>query len=96
MDGKNKILCEKPVVSNYKDYQLLMDVGIDNLLELTYYEKKRIHNLKYFTWVEQQGRELKELNDQWNEHDEYWGKIFDSAKQIDELILEFNDRIEKS
>tara|TARA_Y100001970_G_scaffold292851_1_gene436156 strand:- start:745 stop:2205 length:1461 start_codon:yes stop_codon:yes gene_type:complete len=83
-------------IDAHKDYQLLMDVGIDNLLELTYYEKKRIHNLKYFTWVEQQGRELEELNDQWNEHDEYWGKIFDSAKQIDKLILEFNDRIEKS
>ena len=31
---------------------------IDNMEELTYYGRKRIHNLKYYTWVEQQGKTL--------------------------------------
>jgi len=83
-------------IDSHKDFQLLMDTGIDNLLELTHYEKKRIHNLKYFTWIEQQGRELTELNKQWYEHDEYWGDIFSLAPKIDELIVEFNHLIHKS
>ncbi len=83
-------------IDSHKDFQLLMDTGIDNLLELTHYEKKRIHNLKYFTWIEQQGRELDELNKQWYEHDEYWGDIFSLAPKIDKLIVEFNNLIDKS
>ena len=35
--------------------------GTDSMLELTYQEKKRIHNLKYYTWVEQQGKTSAEL-----------------------------------
>ena len=30
--------------------------GVDYFKELTYPERKAIHNLKYFTWVEQQGK----------------------------------------
>ncbi|MBU1342914.1 MAG: pyridoxal-phosphate dependent enzyme, partial [Proteobacteria bacterium] len=30
----------------------LLGLNIDNMEELTYYGKKRIHNLKYYTWVE--------------------------------------------
>ena len=37
----------------------------DNLLELTHPEKKRVHNLKYYTWVEQQGKNIRELEAQW-------------------------------
>ena len=81
-------------IDAHKDMQLMMDTGIDNVLELTYYEKKRIHNLKYFTWIEQQGRELSELNDQWYSHAEYWHNIFELAPQIDELIIEFNRKID--
>jgi hypothetical protein len=81
-------------IDAHKDMQLLMDTGTDNLLELTHYEKKRIHNLKYFTWIEQQGRELSELNDQWYGHAEYWQNIFALAPQVDELIVEFNRQID--
>ena len=62
----------------------------DNLLELRYTDRKRIHNLKYFTWVEQQGRTTEELNAQWYDYDEYWGGIHAQAKEIDALIEEFN------
>jgi len=78
------------IIDAHKDMQLMMDSGIENVLELTHYEKKRIHNLKYFTWIEQQGRELDELNSQWYDHDSYWNSIFSLAPKIDELIEEFN------
>ena len=83
-------------IDAHKDVQLLMSTGIDNVLELSYYEKKRIHNLKYFTWIEQQGRELTELNGQWYDHDGYWKNIFSLATDIDELIAEFNDKIDSA
>ena len=61
----------------------------DNVLELTHPERKRIHNLKYYTWIEQQGKSVDELNAQW--HDEsYWTSIQGQAPLIDELITEFN------
>jgi hypothetical protein len=32
--------------------------------ELTEQGRKRIHNLKYYSWVEQQGKDAEELNAQ--------------------------------
>jgi cysteine synthase len=76
-----------------RDFELLQTVGIDYVLELAYYEKKRIHNLKYFTWIEQQGKKLEELNAQWYEYDHYWKSIHTLASEIDGLIDEFNELI---
>jgi hypothetical protein len=61
--------------------------------ELTYYEKKAIHNLKYFTWVEQQGRDVAELRAQWHDHALYWDGTFALVDRIDELITDFNQRV---
>ncbi|MGD0726550.1 MAG: pyridoxal-phosphate dependent enzyme [Spirochaetia bacterium] len=61
----------------------------DNVLELTHPEKKRIHNLKYYTWVEQQGKKLDELNAQWADPG-YWTAVQGQAPRIDELIEDFN------
>ena len=33
----------------------ILNLKTDNMMELTYPERKRVHNLKYYTWVEQQG-----------------------------------------
>ena len=62
---------------------------IDNMEELTYYGRKRIHNLKYYTWVEQQGKTYEEIQRQWY-NDDYWDSIPACADQIDALIEEFN------
>ena len=63
--------------------------SIDFFKELSYYERKAIHNLKYFTWVEQQGRTTEELNAQWDP--EYWRSLFeDEVGYFDKLITEFN------
>jgi len=63
--------------------------GIDFMKELTYYDKKTIHHLKYFTWVEQQGKDVEELNAQWYD-ESYWQKRFSIVPHWDELIEEFN------
>ena len=76
-----------------KDYhRYLMGITIDNMLELSYYDRKRIHNLKYFTWIEQQGRKVEELDAQWHEYPDYWQNIQNQVSEIDNLIREFNDR----
>jgi len=64
---------------------------IDYFQELRYYDLKRIHNLKYFTWVEQQGKDVEELNAQW--YDEtYWPERFGIVSVWDQLIREFNQK----
>jgi hypothetical protein len=65
--------------------------GIDYIKELSYYDKKAIHNLKYFTWVEQQGKDVKELEDQWYD-EEYWDIRFGIADVWDQYINDFNKR----
>jgi cysteine synthase len=67
----------------------LIGQSTDNFLELTYMDRRRIHNLKYFTWVEQQGKTYEEINAQWYD-DGYWVEIQSQALEIDKLIKEFN------
>lgn len=67
----------------------LMKQTIDYTKELSYYDKKAIHNLKYYTWVEQQGKTVEELNEQWNP--EYWTNLFENeVEYFDKMIEEFN------
>jgi len=73
-------------------HQNLQALTTDYMQELSYYDKKRIHNLKYFTWVEQQGKDLEELNAQWYDYENYWGGIHQQTGEIDKLIKEFNKR----
>lgn len=70
----------------------LQGTSTDNLIELTYTERRRIHNLKYFTWVEQQGRTYAEIMAQWYEPD-YWTDVQAQVGEIDALIEEFNGRV---
>jgi cysteine synthase len=62
----------------------------DNMKELSYQDQKIIHNLKYFTWVEQQGKEIPDLNQLWYDK-EIWERIFNQTSKWDELINEFNE-----
>lgn len=65
--------------------------SVDFIQELTYPDKKRIHNLKYFTWVEQLGKNVTELDQQWTD-ETYWAKKYNSYKEWDLLIQEFNQK----
>jgi hypothetical protein len=66
--------------------------GTGNMLELTWPERKRVHNLKYYTWVEQQGRTAGELNDQWYHQEKNFLAVQKQAGEIDDLINDFNER----
>ena len=72
----------------------LLHQRIDNALELGYYDRLRIHNLKYYTWVEQQGKTYEELNRQWYDRN-YWKELPKMVDQIDSLIDDFNSLVEK-
>jgi len=67
--------------------------SIDYFKELNYYDRKRIHNLKYFTWIEQQGKDVAELDAQWYD-EKYWNERFSSAQHWDELIKDFNKKVD--
>ena len=72
---------------HYAEY--LKGISIDNMIELSYADRRRVHNLKYFTWVEQQGKTYEEIVAQWHERD-YWVNVQDQVDEIDELIESFN------
>ncbi|HSN93762.1 MAG TPA: pyridoxal-phosphate dependent enzyme [Anaerolineaceae bacterium] len=78
---------EKSAVADNARY--LKGVGIDYMQELGYWDRKRIHNLKYYTWVEQQGKTYEEILAQWND-DDYWTEVQAQAPEIDKLIEAFN------
>ena len=71
-------------------YGHMFGLRTDTMEELTYEARKRVHNLKYYTWVEQQGKTVDELNAQWYDYDNYWGGIHKQAKDVDALIDAFN------
>jgi len=71
------------------DARYLKGQPIDFMQELSFYDRKRIHNLKYYTWVEQQGRTYEEIQAQWYDPD-YWLEIQAQVPEIDARIEEFN------
>jgi cysteine synthase A len=68
----------------------LRGLTTDKMLELRYTDRRRIHNLKYYTWVEQQGRTYDEIMAQWYQPG-YWTGISGQLEQIDALIDRFNE-----
>jgi len=73
-------------------HRYLLGETTNNLIELTYAERKRIHNLKYYTWVEQQGKTSEELTAQWYDPN-YWTSLHGMDRQIDKLTEQFNERV---
>ena len=69
----------------------MLGLKTDSMLELTYAERKRVHNLKYYTWVEQQGMDVEDLNAQWYDTKNTWDAVHAQAKELDQLICEFNE-----
>ncbi|MCJ7700912.1 MAG: pyridoxal-5-phosphate-dependent protein subunit beta [Anaerolineales bacterium] len=70
----------------------LQGESTDNLLELRYTDRRRVHQLKYFTWVEQQGRTYDEIQAQWYDMD-YWTNFQRQIPEIDDLIDAFNQKV---
>ena len=67
----------------------LMGLKTDCMAELGYYDRKRVHNLKYYTWVEQQGKTTDELDALW--YGTEWADVHSQADALDELIRAFNE-----
>jgi cysteine synthase len=78
-------------VANIHFEKSIMGIKTNEVIEMTYYDKRRMHNLKYFTWIEQQGKSVEELNAQWYQKD-YWKEQYSHADEWDEYIKEFNAR----
>ena len=67
----------------------MLGIRTDSMEELGYRGSLRVHNLKYYTWVEQQGRTAEELNALW--YGSVWEDVHGQAGELDALINEFND-----
>lgn len=74
----------------YTKARYLDGTAVDHYRELTYHDRKALHNFKYFTWVEQQGRTADELRELWQP--EFWQQTFAQAEQWDQEIEAFNKR----
>jgi len=70
----------------------LLGENTENMLECNEQDRRRIHNLKYYTWVEQQGRTYEEIQAQWHDPD-YWTRTQRLAPEIDALVGEFNAKV---
>ncbi len=66
----------------------LLGATTDHLRELTFPERRALHNLKYYTWVEQQGRTVEELEALWSPR--FWTDLADTVPAWDEEIRRFN------
>jgi cysteine synthase A len=71
-----------------RDFDRLQHQGTDTLRELGYRDRKALHHLKYFTWVEQQGKTADELRALWQPA--FWAETFDVVDAWDRRIDEFN------
>jgi cysteine synthase len=76
-----------------RDYALLRAVAVDHVLELSQVDKRRIHNLKYFSWIEQLGKDISELRAQWDDYRAYWGGLRAQVGSLDAMIEDFNAEV---
>ena len=94
IDELNEMYGSYTVQAAELDHHLhMLGLKTDNLMELRYTDRKRIHNLKYYTWVEQQGRNVDELNALWYDTENTWDAVHREAAQLDELIEAFNAEV---
>src|SRR5262245_7416558 len=60
----------------------------DHVLELTHFDRKRIFNLGYYTWVEQRGVAIDDFDRRKDQR--FWRDLVGSIPAWDRLIQEFN------
>ncbi len=78
------------VKAAYDQARYLDGIAIDHLRELSFFDRKALHNFKYFTWVEQQGRSADELRELWQP--EFWERTFGQVDAWDKQITALNER----
>jgi cysteine synthase len=66
----------------------LLGATVDHFLELSEVDRRRLFNLGYFTWVEQQGVSIEEFEARWSQS--YWRNLRSYLDTWDRLIEAFN------
>jgi cysteine synthase len=79
---------EKDAAVDFHRY--LLGCTVDYVEELGHWDRRRVHNLKYYTWVEQQDKSYEEIQAQWYDQS-YWSDIHNQIDEIDALIEQFNE-----
>jgi hypothetical protein len=74
----------------YDKARYLDAIATDYVRELSYRDRKALHNFKYYTWVEQQGRTAEELRALWEP--EFWERTYAQVEEWDAQIAMFNER----
>jgi cysteine synthase len=69
----------------------LEGIADDHMLELTHFDRKRIFNLGYFTWVEQQGVTIDDFERRKDQR--FWRSLVESLPMWDHLIEDFNAEV---
>ena len=68
--------------------QYMKATTTDNMIELNQKDKERIFNLGYYTWVEQQGIDLKDFEARRKQS--FWDRHFKKMLDLDKVIDQFN------
>jgi cysteine synthase len=66
-------------------------ITTDNMRELDLDDREALHNLKYFTWVEQQQRSIEDLRRLWDP--DFWVETYAQVETWDKQIEVFNERV---
>ena len=74
--------------------QYMLGIATDHLQELSYYDKKRIFNLGYYTWVEQQNVAVEEFNKK--AEAKFWKNLRSEIKEWDKKIEIFNQQVSEN
>ncbi|HUP94251.1 MAG TPA: pyridoxal-phosphate dependent enzyme [Burkholderiales bacterium] len=67
----------------------LQGIADDHLMELSFLDRRRVFNLGYYTWVEQQGVSVEDFDRR--KDPAFWKALQDSIPAWDKLISDFND-----
>ena len=68
----------------------LAGASTDHLIEMTQIDRRRVFNLGYFTWVEQQGVSVEEFSARAKQS--FWNQLLGLVPAWDAMIAEFNAR----
>jgi cysteine synthase A len=68
--------------------RFMAGAGVDHVLELTHVDRKRMFNLGYFTWVEQQGVSFEDFS--LRARQSFWDGLLELAPAWDAMIKKFN------
>ncbi len=70
--------------------RIFLGQELSGIFEEDKWTRERWHNLKYYTWVEQQGKTVEELNAQ--KEQDYWIEKQKEIEKIDKLLREYREK----